>query len=77
MPIIRRSNGPEYEYDYEDGDYDYGSDNEGDAPDDLIEIENAFYEGDGESVLLRGNHVPKRPKRGDMLDASLNASPER
>eukprot|EP00904_Undaria_pinnatifida_P003786 jgi/Undpi1/13408/HiC_scaffold_8.g03067.m1 len=37
----------EYEYDYEDGEeYDYGSDNDGEAADDLIEIENAFYEGD-------------------------------
>lgn len=41
----------DYEYDYEDGEeYDYGSDNDGDAPDDLIEIENAFYEGDGEET---------------------------
>lgn len=38
----------DYEYDYEDGEeYDYGSDNDGEAEDDLIEIENAFYEGDG------------------------------
>ncbi|CAM9398929.1 unnamed protein product, partial [Ectocarpus sp. 6 AP-2014] len=41
------SDGEEYEYDYEDGEeYDYGSDNDGEAADDLIEIENAFYEGD-------------------------------
>lgn len=40
---------PDYEYDYEDGEeYDYGSDNDEEAADELIEIENAFYEGDGE-----------------------------
>lgn len=42
----------DYEYDYEDGEeYDYGSDNDGEAADDLIEIENAFYEGDGEASI--------------------------
>eukprot|EP00752_Nemacystus_decipiens_P013861 g12307.t1 len=41
------SDGEEYEYDYEDGEeYDYGSDNDEEAADELIEIENAFYEGD-------------------------------
>lgn len=41
----------DYEYDYEDGEeYDYGSDNDGEAADELIEIENAFYEGDGEKL---------------------------
>lgn len=40
----------DYEYDYEDGEeYDYGSDNDEEAADELIEIENAFYEGDGEN----------------------------
>lgn len=42
-------NQEEYEYDYDDGEeYDYGSENEGETADYLIEIENAFYEGDGE-----------------------------
>lgn len=43
------ANQEEYEYDYDDGEeYDYGSENEGETADYLIEIENAFYEGDGE-----------------------------
>ncbi len=40
----------EYEYDYDSdgGGYDYGSDggDDGGVEDELIEIENAFYEGD-------------------------------
>lgn len=40
----------EYDYDYgSDAEYNYGSDNGsqgGDGDDELIEIENAFYEGD-------------------------------
>lgn len=39
----------EYDYDSEDGGYDYGSDGGGEdtgVEDELIEIENAFYEGD-------------------------------
>lgn len=45
----------DYEYDYEDGEeYDYGSDNDGEAADDLIEIENAFYEGDGKKKQYSG-----------------------
>jgi hypothetical protein len=40
----------EYEYDYgSDAEYNYGSENgseNGDGDDELIEIENAYYEGD-------------------------------
>ena len=38
----------EYEYDYgSDAEYDYGSDNgEAEVEDELIEIENSFYEGE-------------------------------
>lgn len=43
--------GSDFEYEYEDGEeYDYGSDNDPEAEDDLIEIENAFYEGEGERM---------------------------
>ena len=49
---------PEYEYDYEDGEeYDYGSDNDEEAADELIEIENAFYEGDGEISSPEQTHL--------------------
>jgi len=37
----------EYEYEYgSEEDYVYGSEEEDDVEDDLIEIENAYYEGD-------------------------------
>lgn len=53
VPVI-----PEYEYDYEDGEeYDYGSDNDEEAADELIEIENAFYEGDGEISSPEQTHL--------------------
>ena len=66
----------DYEYDYEDGEeYDYGSDNDGEAADELIEIENAFYEGDGERRgPLDGpweNMVPRGRFRDGLLDHAL------
>lgn len=49
LPVVLHMRGIDFEYEYEDGEeYDYGSDNDAEAEDDLIEIENAFYEGDGE-----------------------------
>eukprot|EP01039_Chlorochromonas_danica_P015238 gene15238-17889_t len=69
----------EYEYDYgSDADYDYGSDQgeeqQDDGNDELIEIENSYYEGDDvksddpqQAIRLFEKVVELETKQGDQV----------